>query len=67
MYKSKEVILGSFEVQSNEIYISDPCYEYDENDNSCVLTLKDVVNGKYIATTKVARIYHDIESLTIKH
>ena len=41
MYKSKEVTLGSFEVLSNEIYISDPCYEYDENDNSCVLTLKD--------------------------
>ena len=38
MYKSKEVTLGSFEIQSNEIYISDPCYEYDENDNSCVLT-----------------------------
>lgn len=67
MYKSKEVTLGSFEVWSNEIYISDPCYEYDENDNSCVLTLKDVVNGKYIATMKVVRIYHDIESLTIKH
>ena len=32
MYKSKEVTLGSFEIQSNEIYISDPCYEYDEND-----------------------------------
>ena len=60
MYKSKEVTLGSFEVFSNEIYISDPCYEYDENDNSCVLMLKDFVNGQYIATMKVARIYHDI-------
>jgi len=67
MYKSKEVTLGSFEVLSNEIYISDPCYEYDENENSCVLTLKDAVNGKYIATMKVERIYHDIESLIIKH
>ena len=67
MYKSKEVTLGSFEVESNKIYVSDPCYEYDENDNSCVLTLKDVVNGKYVATMNVAIIYHDIESLTIKH
>ena len=67
MYKSKEVTLGSFEVESSKIYISDPCYEYDENDNSCVLTLKNAVNGKYIATTKVTIIYHDIESLTIKH
>ena len=66
MYKSKEVILGSFEVESNKIYVSDPCYEYDENDNSCVLTLKGAVNGKYIVTVNVARIYHDIESLTIK-
>jgi len=67
MYESKLVTLGSFEVMSNKIYISDPCYEYDEHENTCVLTLKDVINGKYIATTKVARIYHDIKSLTIKH
>ena len=67
MYKSKEVTLGSFEVESSKIYISDPFYEYDENDNSCVLTLKDVVNGKYVATAEVDRIYHDIRSLTIKH
>ena len=67
MYKGKQGTLGSFEVESSKIYISDPCYEYDEHDNSCVLTLKDVVNGRYVATTEVDRIYHDIRSLTIKN
>ena len=41
MYKSKEVTLGSFELESSKIYISDPCYGYDEHDNTCVLTLKE--------------------------
>ena len=67
MHKSKKVSLGSFEVVSNKIYISDPCYEDDEGENSCTLTLLDVINGKYVATTKVDRIYYDIESLTINH
>ena len=67
MYKEKQVTMGSFEVESSKMYISDPCYEYDERNNSCTLTLPYVVNGKYIATMNVARIYHDIESLTIKH
>ena len=63
MYESKLVTLGSFEVMSNKIYISDPCYEYDEHENTCVLTLKDVINGKYIATTKHEDYLHSEPSI----
>ena len=67
MYKSKEVTLGSFELKSSKIYISDPCSEYNEHDNNCTLTLTDAVKGRYVATAEVDRIYQDIRRLTIKH
>ena len=67
MYKGKQVTLGSFELESSKIYISDPCYEYDEHDNNYTLSLADAVNGRYVAMMEVDRIYHEIRSLAIKH
>lgn len=51
----------------DKIHISDPCYEYDEQDTTCVLTLKEVSNGKYFAKINVIERYNDVESLTICH
>ena len=67
MSRKKEKNLGTFEVKSGKLHISDPCYEYDENDKICVLTLKDVLNGKYIAKISIESKYNDVESLTIYH
>lgn len=67
MYKGKQVTMGSFKLKSSKIYISDPCYEYDEHDNNYTLSLADAVNGRYVAMMEVDRIYHEIRSLTIKH
>ncbi len=50
-----------------KLHISDPCYEYDENDKICVLTLKEVLNGKYIAKISIEAKYNDVESLTNYH
>lgn len=67
MYEPKEISLGTFEVSSDKIHISDPCYEYDEHDRTCVLTLKDVLNGKYFAKINVTGRFNDVESLTVQH
>lgn len=67
MNGTKEKNLGTFEVKSGKIHISDPCYEYDENDKNCVMTLKDVLNGRYFAKISIEGKYNDVESLTIHH
>ena len=63
----KEINFGEFEVKSGKIHVSDPCYEYDANDKTGVLNLKDVVNGKYFAKVTVDKVYKDIASLTAYH
>lgn len=48
---NKDVILGTFEIKTTEVKVTDPCYEIVCMVNA---TVKDVLPGKYVAISHIS-------------
>lgn len=64
MINTRQQLLGLFKVESQKLYISDPCYEYN---SVGALTLENVLNGQYIALLRKSNCDRYIKNLKVYH